>query len=336
MWTWGRKLLGSPSVHFAVLGCVLFGLSTGLQRLEVLEARSPEREPIEITAEKLDGLERQFQRSWGREPTQPELRALIQDHVDDEILYREARALALGFEDASVRRRLVQKMRALSDRLESDEELYQQALALGLDDDIVIRRLLVEKMRVLLRGLAPASVEEQDLVAYRERHPERFEKPPQVSFRHVYVSEEGTAAGDRAMAIARALAPLTPDDPAVAELSDLFALGLQLRGQSEERVRARFGEGFSEAVFALEPGQWSQPIQSPYGYHLVWVDKKLPRRQASPEEVQSALAVSLLKERAAHQLQREMDRLRERYEIRLEGVDVELAGAESGSAGSSR
>jgi hypothetical protein len=48
--------------------------------------------------------------------------------------------------------RLIQKMRAVTaNPWRGEGELYREAVALGLDDDLVIQRLLRQKMRLLLQ-----------------------------------------------------------------------------------------------------------------------------------------------------------------------------------------
>ena len=41
-------------------------------------------------------------------------------------------------------------------------------------------------------------------------------------------------------------------------------------------VEARFGAGFAASVFEAQPGGWSGPVASAYGYHLVLVSNPRP------------------------------------------------------------
>ncbi len=79
-----------------------------------------------ISAERIRQLQTDFTRQGGVQPTSAQLQALIQEAVDDELLYREARQLRLDFQDRSIRTRLVQKMRAVSaDPSQDEEALYR-------------------------------------------------------------------------------------------------------------------------------------------------------------------------------------------------------------------
>ena len=99
---WTRE----PLVHFLVAGALLyafFALSGG-------NAVDPSSRVIEIGREEQAQLAVQFERTMGRAPTDAELDVLIERHVRDEVLYREALRLGLDQNDAVVRRRMVSKM----------------------------------------------------------------------------------------------------------------------------------------------------------------------------------------------------------------------------------
>jgi hypothetical protein len=328
---WLRRGLHNPVVHFAAIGAILFALrSTWQPAAERAQPPAP-RQPIVITAERIRLLQSDFQQRWGAPPTAAQLRALVDHAVEDEMLYREARVLALGFKDASVRRRLVEKARVVSQRpAHSEEELYQNALTMGLDDDVIIRRLLAEKMRLVLQhdpndGPAPESAMQD----YLERNRERFVQPETVTLTQVFFSESTRhdhMAADAATALARL--GTQPPSPAVTQLSDPFPLGEQLRWYSRQQLRSRLGKTFADAVLGLEPRKWSGPIASPYGLHLVWVDEHQPERLPPLDAVREPIALALMKQRATENLRHGLERLHGLYEIGVEAAPADVsAGA---------
>ncbi len=317
-WQWLRH----PVLHFVLIGVALYGANL-LWSPSVPEQPPAQREPVVISAARIETMQADFTRRWGTRPTPEQLSALIAQAVDEELLYREARLLALDFEDSSVRRRLVEKMRAVSDRPgRSPDELVREAHALGLDDDIVIRRLLMEKMRLVLAQdpMAPP-LTEMDLRDYLHRHRDRFEQPAELTFSHIFLSKSAHGAdleGDAQRMLAQLRARSTPLSVAL-EWSDPFLLGQQIRAYSQNRLTARFGKSFAEQVFTLQPGNWSPPIASPYGLHLVWVEEKTAPRLPELATVWRQVAEGAQKERADAQLAQGMTALRKRYEIRIDG-----------------
>ncbi|MGH8512451.1 MAG: peptidyl-prolyl cis-trans isomerase [Gammaproteobacteria bacterium] len=317
-----RRWVQSPVLHFVAIGAVLFAVSA-LRSTPAPEREEVEREPILISGEQIRLMRADFAKRWGTMPDPEQLTALINQAIDDELLYREARALALDFEDGSVRRRLVEKMRAVSDHPgRSEEDLYREARALGLDDDVVIRRLLIAKMRLFLQqdlhGAPPA---EKDLQGYLDRHRERFMQPAAVTFSQVFLgaATHGDHPERDAHAVLAKLGTRSPSAEIVSELSDPFPLGLEFPAYSRSRIASRFGKSFADRVFDCEKGSWCGPIASPYGLHWVFVHEKSPERMPPLAAVRKRIVHAVTAERAAVQLARGLARLRTLREIRVEG-----------------
>jgi hypothetical protein len=327
-----RRWLRAPVVHFVLIGGLLFGLSEARRLSDEMprdgkptSAKPPSadaRAAIVFSAARVRQLQADFMDQFGRSPSWQELDAFIQQAVDNELLEREARQLALGLGDPSIRMRLVQKMRAVSaDPVKTEEALYREAIQLGLDDDLVIRRLLREKMRMLLRrDPVDTPIGEKDVREYVERHRDRFVRAEAVTFSHVFVSPRIHGKGIRQEAEAtlsrlrsQALPPQASDD-----LSDPFPLGLELRGWSQATLARHFGDEFADKILAFEPGKWGGPIASTFGLHLVWVHARVPGAMPSLQAVWPQVVRELLEARAAENLSRGLGWLRSLYEVQIE------------------
>ena len=99
-----------PIVQFLLLGGGLF-LLQGMLRPPGAASGGE----IVVSDARVATLAQVFQRTWQRPPTQGELEGLIDDHIREEVLVREALALGLDRDDVIIRRRLRQKMEFLSD-----------------------------------------------------------------------------------------------------------------------------------------------------------------------------------------------------------------------------
>jgi parvulin-like peptidyl-prolyl isomerase len=319
-----QRWLRRPALHFVIIGAALFG-GHALRARVASRSVNVERAPIVISAARIRVMQADFIQRWRKPPTAEQATALIEQTIEEELLYHEARVLALDFGDRSVQRRLLEKMRVVSAQpARSQEELVREARTLGLDDDAVIRRLLIEKMRLFLaRDASAAPPTEKDLQDYLERHGDRFMQPAQLSFSHLFLS--ATGRGDHlendAQALLARVRAQEIDAAAAAELSDPFPLGLQIRAYSQNRIVARFGKPFAERVFNLQPGAWSGPIVSPYGLHLVRVLEHSAPRVPQLAAVRQQVEQAVLTERAAAQLARGLERLRNLYEIRVERTE---------------
>jgi len=363
---WVRDWARAPAVHFVLLGGLLFAaerawhavrrdggppaaaLTSAAGTRQVREdferwgypaARAEreaearrERRPIVISAVRLREIREAYVRESGASPSPAQLEGLVQQAVDEELLEREARWLALDLGDRGIRQRLVAKMRAVSrDPSLGEAELYRQALDLGLDDDVAVRQHLRQKMRLLLQeDPADRPPTDRELAACLKRHRERFRQPTAVDFTHVFVraAVDPDSLDERAAAVAERLREghLSPEEG--AGLSDPFPLGALLKRQSRSEIASRFGDEFAAAVLALPPDTWSAPIASPFGLHLVWVHARHSEQTPPLDSVREQLVSIVYEERAAARLAMGLDRLRGLYTIRIERPqEVASAGA---------
>ena len=124
---------------------------------EVVAPSSENRggESIVITGPKIEQLAAVFAKTWQRPPTPPELKALIDDTVKEEIYVREALALGLDKDDTVIRRRLRQKMEFMGD--------------IGAD------------------ALAPTNAE---LQAFLDAHSAKFALEPSIAFQQVLLGPD--------------------------------------------------------------------------------------------------------------------------------------------------
>ena len=237
---------------------------------------------------------------------------------DEELLYREARALGLQRSDPLVRRRLVGDMRfAGAEPAASDAALFADALALGLDErDLVVRRRLVQRLVLDLSAQARRrEPSESELADYLALHAERFAAPARLQLSQLFLSRErrGDALAEDARALLAELRAARAGPELAAGRGDPLPLPAELGWSSRQELAASFGEDFADAAFALEPGAWRGPLGSSYGLHLVFVRAREPSRLPPLAVVEAAVREALLEERAAALLEEKLRWLRAGY-----------------------
>ena len=151
------KFFKEPLFHFLALGAALF-LLYGL----VSDDRRDAQNQLLVTQGDIRQLADTWQMQWRRQPTSAELRGLVEAHIKEQILYREA-------------------------------------LAMGLDqDDTIVRRRLAQKMEFLAQDIASwVEPTEEELETFLAENPELFRTPVEVTFTHVYVSPDARGASAR-------------------------------------------------------------------------------------------------------------------------------------------
>ena len=87
------------------------------------------------------------------------------------------------------------------------------------------------------------------------------------------------------------------------------ALGRREHEGARRRARVRVGgalrRAFAKAALALEPGQVSEPVRSPSGWHLVKAEEVVPAKQVSLDDARATIARELLVKDRASALARE-------------------------------
>ena len=317
-------MLRAPLLHFLLLGALLFALQTGF-------AAEPGMRSIAVPRSEVDERIEAFALQVGRPADAEESRALEGQAIEDALWLDQAFAIGLPEIDAVVHQRLVQNMRFLDpETKETDEALYARAVELGMErSDTVVRRRLIDRIQAVVRARVRSEpVDEAALRKYFEENAERWREPTLVDLTHVYLSRD--KRGERADADARAIRARLERDataPAAAvALGDPFLGGHTLRGATPTRIAARLGPGFANALTDAEPGRWLGPIESAFGPHLVWIERRVPSRIPSFEEIRSRVLDDWLEDRTREALREEATRLRAGVEVRW----IEDGGADRG------
>ncbi len=211
---------------------------------------------------------------------------------------------------------------AVRTRAIEDEILYREALRLGFDkNDNVVRQRLIQKVLFLAEDLAGVSraPSEDQLRAFYQATQDQWTRPARVHLIHVYAGADRRdhLAGLRARAVAA-----TAEAPGVPpSLGEAFPLPRTVQGSPEDLV-AQYGPAFAAAVFGLPQGEWSEPVPSKHGWHLVQV---LERRDAGPatfDDVRGRLPIAFLVARKKQAVAEFLRRAASRYRITVDGEPV--------------
>jgi peptidyl-prolyl cis-trans isomerase C len=275
------RWLREPLLQFLLIGLGLFG---AYRLLNPAPAQLEGTSRIELTTDDL----RQIRLAWlaqGRPELGPaEMQTLVNAWVREEILYREALALGLDQSDTIVKRRMAQKM----------EFLFEDVAAL--------REPTVDELQ-----------------AWYEKNAERFTLPPRATFRHLYFSPDrrGGRTREEATSVLKQVTGLPLDSEAAAALADRFMFQDFYADRSLDEVAKTFGPPFAQALLLSTTRAWAGPIESGYGWHLVWIESIVPARVPAFEEVASEVATGWIEDQRAEIRARAFEAMRARYEVVL-------------------
>jgi len=245
---------------------------------------------IVVTRGQQEHLVNMFLRTWQRAPTPQEYQGLLQDFIREEIAYRQGVAMGLNEGDTIIRRRMRQKLELLT-------------------DDIV----------------SFAEPVDADLQKYLKEHPEPFRLEPNMDFRQVYVSldKRGTDANAYALEILEQLRNQPDADWKL--LGDSLPLPAQFNRVRLGELARHFGGEFADGLLKLEQGDWTGPVRSGYGLHLVRIDNFTPARDPELVEVRAKVKIEWLEQRRRDATEELYKHLAEQYSIEIESLVEEPA-----------
>ena len=276
-----KHLLREPLVHFLLLGALLFGVYAYVER--GVAGVEPSKQ-IRLSYDDLAQMVLLYRSQWRRDPTPDELKRMVEDRVQQEVLYREGLALGLDKDDTIVKRRMAQKMQFLAEDVAAAHE--------------------------------PTSAE---LKSWYDERRDQFAEPPRVSFRHLYFSPDrrGARAREAAASALVKLAGQAEDTKLAASLADPFMFQEYYRDRAPDFLGKEFGPKFAQHVAKLPPNSWQGPIESGFGWHLVFVDTLIPGRVPAFEEIEPDVKTAWLVEQKAKGWEKAYQEMRAKYTVLL-------------------
>lgn len=179
-----------------------------------------------------------WEMQWKRLPTDEELKNLIQQNIKQEIFYQEALKMNLDHNDEIIKRRLAQKMQFLSNDLASINE--------------------------------PT---DQELEKYYDKHFENYLTPYTFSFYQIIFSPDNRESAKQDAEIM--MSQISNDSfEEIKSKGDRLPFPFFFKNTDADELNRQLGINFSESLEPIETGSWVGPIQSGFGYHLVYLTEK--------------------------------------------------------------
>lgn len=270
------RLLREPLLHFVAMGLVIVGISNFFRP----GGQSDLANEIRVDGPALDRVADAWTRQNGTRPSSTETDRLIDEHVHNEVLFREALARGLFRDDPVVRRRLIQLME-FNAKAEAD---FPEPTDAELDE-------------------------------LRLADPRLFSAPGTFTFEHVFIGNPN-AAERAAELLERIRGGESTRD--LAQMSDPIRLPLEFDGLRANQAAVIFGESFARLLEELELDTWSGPVESDHGLHLVRILNRSVSRPLPLEEVRESVRAEWLARREHRVVEEYAQALRRRYQVVVE------------------
>ena len=265
-----KRLMREPLVYFAALGLIIYALY--VPGISDEDMASP---TIELPSGFVADQRLKFEKQYGRPPTEQELNGLLDQAINDEILFREAWRLQLYVGDEVVRKRMIQKMRYILDETHTPEPASESQV-----DQQLAQRVKTAKPEIHF-SLYHTVFADAERAA---NHLKRLAENPE----HTDANPEGVIA---------------------------FPLGNVFARLSLDESRRLFGSDFANSLQLEDANQWQGPIQSRYGFHVVKLDNISKTDIQNDADARESLRQDMLRQQQQRQQRKAIEDIRARYDI---------------------
>jgi parvulin-like peptidyl-prolyl isomerase len=267
---------------------------------------------------------------------------LRQQHVNIVLTGNPAKLTRMRREamDRMVEQELVRQAaqaQAVEVRTEEVDGVLDELRSQFKDQEAFIRRLesesyTLEGYRERLRGMLAAgryldqiragvaSVTDEELETYYRANEYRLTLPEEVRVRHILLTWKPLGTTDDRATLRRQMQGILEQARAGADFAELA------RERSEDSTSGYGGDtgffhrgqmvpAFEEVAFALQPGEISDIVETPFGLHILRLEERREARLLPLQEVREQLRDYLRQQRMAAAVQQEIERLKAQAEI---------------------
>jgi peptidyl-prolyl cis-trans isomerase SurA len=220
-------------------------------------------------------------------------RDVVNEIVDEELLTQKATELKVTVDDKDVTSTVDRRLKDIRAQFRSEQEFRTELAKAGLGTPEEYKRFLSEQLkrqqlldRVVRKlredgKIIPANVSEADVREAFEKNKEQMPpRLPSVTWRQIVINPKPS---EQAKAIAKAKAESVlvqlkqgADFELIAKRESMDSTTRELGGDLGWQRMGVYVPEFERWVFgmyALPPGQLSPVVESPFGYHIIRVDR---------------------------------------------------------------
>jgi hypothetical protein len=283
-----------------------------------------ERPEIRLSQEALEVVQQEFATLAGRPLTSAEEQKVVKWAVNQEILHDYALRLGIDSTEAARERlaRVGEFLNTEHDAHGSKEDMVEKALDLGMSKrDPVTRKILIDSVtRLIKAGALVQPIDESKLSTWFDLHKEQYMLPRRTRISHVMLSRNvNNKTIEELEADARTL------------LNEIVSVNLSMaeaiaRGNTmfvpnhfdlitDKDYARQLGHKFPEYLAQLPLQQWSGPVASRYGQHLVYVHERVESQVPALADVRQRVVNDYRQYEANLALEARLDELRNNYDI---------------------
>ncbi|AWB09832.1 peptidyl-prolyl cis-trans isomerase C [Thermodesulfobium acidiphilum] len=237
-----------------------------------------------------------------------ELKKQVLNHmIDNKIITQEAKKENIKITPSEVDARIDEIKKSFPSEKDFFEALAKQKISMGELRNIIEQQLTAEALFKKLTS--NVTISEAEVKAYYEEHKKEFVQPEQIHLRHILVKTEQEAnyiyeqlkQGKDFATLAKEYSIDTPTKDKGGDLGWIS--------------KASLVPDLAKAADELKDNEFSKPIKSPFGYHIIEKLGTRPSKELSFDEVKNTLTAQLLRNKQAQSLEKWFKEKKEQSKI---------------------
>ena len=257
---------------FFIIGIFLYIIDIGLNSYDDKE--------IYISDQEITSLVAAWNSRVGRNPTDDEIFRIINNLIEEEILYREA-------------------------------------LLLGLDkEDRIIKRRLAQKISFLKEESIPNIPTKDEILKYYDDNTDKYFVDETFTFTHLFYSSENNSEERAENAYKDIIKGFDVN-------ADPFFLGKNFVNKTLININSDFGKNFGDYFHNFTINEWSEPIESPFGHHLIYVTNKNDGYYPDITLIYKKVEMDLLQDKRDQAVKKFIDEVKTEYKVYI-NPDLQL------------
>lgn len=183
-----------------------------------------------------------------------------------------------------IRRQLILQQKEIAD-FRKEQEISKRVKE--FEDDLVVKKYLQNSIGTTLQ------VSDEEIAEYYKNKSYEFRSPVKVVARHILLPSK-----EEAEDVLKKLKKI--DD--FAELAKKYSIDLPMAKEGGAMGTIEKGKTLPEldaVLFILKEGEISEIVQTPYGFHILTVDKIIPAQISPLGEVKQKIRVAILQQKEA-------------------------------------
>ncbi|HIP27627.1 MAG TPA: peptidyl-prolyl cis-trans isomerase [Sulfurovum sp.] len=281
------KWYQEPLIHFLILGTLLFFIT---QTTPFSMINNPKE--ITIKEDEIKKLITFWKKKYHKIPTKKELDTLLNIYIENEILYAEALDMKLDKHDEGMKQLLVDKLKYI------------------VSEPVNINKISDKELKMFYN---------------KNKHLFPKKKPKTITFGHIYFNPKEDYTPHTSIEEKAQSTYLKIKDNAYNEKStnygNKFYKGSYFSKMTKKKVSKVFSHSFFLKLQKLPQRKWSEPINSGYGIHLVYIEE-ISETPLSFTTIKSKIKNMYIIHKSQENYEKYYKDIKEKYQVIIEPLTL--------------